>query len=953
MNSPLPPTRPIRDYGSIKNTTSTPRSGHQARKKRQANLERLKWWLLVLGTTTAGLFIIAAAVLGIISLGLDPNKLQNRVVTESTKIYDRTGEHVLYEIFNDQKRTNVKLTDIAPLLPKAVIAVEDKYFYEHSGIRIVSILRAGFNNLIGRRTGSGGASTLTQQLIKKTIVGDERRGFAGYFRKIKEALLAKKIEKKYTKDEILALYLNEIPLGSTNYGVESAAQAYFQKSAKDLDLAESATIAGMIQAPSRYLNDLKSLQDRRDLVLRLMYDQKYITQDEEKAAQAIPLNFHAGRGLSVAPHFVQYVKALLADKFGESNIDSQGYKVITTLDYEMQTRAEKIVTDLGNKFSKEYDANNAALVAIDPKNQQILAMVGSRDYNNIEIGGTTNHVIQDPRQPGSSLKPFIYAAAFEKGFTPETVVYDVTTDFNQYAPKNADGKEYGLVTMRKALQGSLNIPAIKALYLVGIKNMLSFAKRFGYTSLGEDAGLSLAIGGNEVVMLEHVNAYATLANGGTYRPPTSILQVTKPSGEKVFEWQDTQKQTAVTPELAATIANVLTDNASRTYIFGANNSMVLPGGRPVAAKTGTTNEDKDAWTIGYTPSLVAGVWVGNSPRRTPMKFGGNKLAGSIWNEFMKQTLDKTPIEKFPTPPSNDAQKAVLRGSDNGIKIPVNIITGKIAASSTPLNLVREETFLPPHDILFYVNKDDPRGPVPDHPESDPQYQGWENALQSWATRMAAAGKAVNFSSPPTEVDTPQSLELVPELEIVSPAASSTLTNRNIVLSVKTSSPRGVVRVTYQIDGFTVNTATNPPFEHTFYAQQLSPGIHTLKVIASDDQGNFAQKDNMFTLDAPFDPPDISWVDASPLSLKLNVFPRVFFLNPFRYEEMKEIQVYLSSQTDPQRKLIFTFNKNDELFNRQLFFTWKNSTGVGTYTLYVVMTDKAGRTVEKTLEVNVE
>ncbi len=950
MNNPLPPTRRIRDYGSIKPSPPPPRRESRAKNKTKNTAERLKWWALVVGAGLAALFIVGSLTLAILSIGLDPDKLQNRVVTQSTKIYDRTGQHVLYEIFNDQKRTNVKLTEISPLLPKAVIAVEDKYFYEHSGIRVVSIIRAGFNNIIGRKAGSGGASTLTQQLVKKTIIGDEH----SYLRKIKEALLARKIEKKYTKDEILELYLNEVPFGSTNYGIESASQAYFQKSAKDLSIAEAATLAGMIQAPSRYLNDLKSLQDRRDLVIRLMYDQKYISEDEEKAAQNAPLNFQAGRGLSTAPHFVQYVKALLADKFGESNVDSQGYRVITTLNYDMQTRAEGIVKDLGNKFAKEYDANNAALVAIDPKNQQILAMVGSRDYNNVEIGGTTNHVIQDPRQPGSSLKPFVYLAAFEKGYTPETVLYDVKTNFDaSYSPKNADGKEYGLVTIHKALQGSLNIPAVKTLYLVGIKNFIDFAKRFGYTTLNADnSGLSLAIGGNEVVMLEHVNAYATLANGGTYRPPTSILQVTKPDGEKVFEWKDDQKQTAVTPELAATVSNVLTDNAARSYIFGASNAMVLPG-RPVAAKTGTTNEDKDAWTIGYTPSLVAGVWVGNSPRRTPMKFGGNKLAGSIWNEFMKQTLDKTPVEKFPTPPVNNADKAVLRGGDGGIKIPVNTITGKIASSSTPKELVREETFLPPHDILFYVNKDDPRGPVPTDPASDPQFQNWESALQSWATRMTAAGKPVSFSEPPIEVDTPQSLEFTPELEIISPAPSSTLDNRNLTLSVKTSSARGVTRVVYQIDGYNVHTTTNPPFEYSYYAQTLSPGTHTLKVIASDDQGNFAQKESSFTLNAEFDPPDINWVDATPLTLKLNVFPRVFFLTPFRYEDMKEIQVYLSSTTDPEKKLIYTFNKNDELFNRQLFFTWKNSTGVGNYTLYVMMVDKTGRRVEKQLSVVVD
>ncbi len=908
-------------------------------------------------TTGAALVLISLLAVAWVSRDLpSPERLANRQVAQSTKIYDRTGTHLLYEAYNDEKRTLVKLNQIAPLAAKATIATEDRLFYEHNGVRLPSILRARFFALIGRKSGAGGGSTLTQQLIKNTLVGSERRGLAGLLRKAKEAILAIRLERKYSKDQILELYLNEIPYGSTNYGIESASQSYFHKKAQDLSLPESATLAALIQRPSFFLSNPDSLRNRRDVVLRLMAEQGYITDEEKTKAQNEALRIFRGKGLFDAPHFVTYIQHLLENQLGPGLIDTGGLKVITTLDYDKQKLAEQIITEQGEKLAKTANANNSALVAIDPKTAQIIAMVGSRDYDNLEINGRFNVVTSGFLQPGSSFKPFVYAAAFEKGYTPETVVYDVLTDFDlraggaKYMPKNYDGKERGLVTFRQALQGSLNIPAVKAMYLVGGKQTVEFAKRFGYTAFTGDPDLTMVLGGHEVNMLEHANAYATLANQGKFHAPVGILKVESPSGETLLEWKPTPGSVAISPELAALTSNVLSDNNARAYVFGAFNNLVLPG-RPVAAKTGTTNDSKDAWTLGYTHSLAAAVWVGNTPKRMPMKGGGNLLAGTIWNKFMAAALKNTPVEQFATSPANDATKPVLRGSDKGIVLPINSVTGKIASSSTPAELVTEKTFLPPHDILYYVSKDDPRGPSPQNPADDPQFSNWEAALRSWADRLAAAGKPVSFEEPPSEYDSIGSPELAPTISIESPLDGSTISNRQLNIQIKASAPRGVAKVVFSIDNFVIGESIAPPFSLSYYAKELTRGPHTLRVVAQDDQGNSAQKSITFGLDAPFDPASLQWFDASPLTLQKEDFPRVISLAPFRWDEIVDIKIYLSSGGD--KKLIYTFNHQDKLLNNQLTFTWKNSPGDGSHALSAVLSDSSGRSSEYNLPIEVK
>ncbi|MCX6779649.1 MAG: penicillin-binding transpeptidase domain-containing protein, partial [Candidatus Magasanikbacteria bacterium] len=744
----------------------------------------------------------------------------------------------------------------------------------------------------------------------------------------------------------------------TNYGVQSAAQSYFHKEAKDLTLAESATLAAMIQAPTRYLNNIDSLHDRRDTVLRLMADQGYITVDQKTQAQNEALRIYRNGVIMDAPHFVLYVKQLLADQFGEKLVDSGGLKVITTIDYDKQKAAEKIVKENGDKFAKQYNANNAALVSMDPRTAQIIAMVGSRDFENEEINGQFNVAVLGKRQPGSSFKPFVYTAAFEKGFTPDTVIYDTITNFDQridgdYTPHNYDGKEHGLVTIRKALQGSLNIPAVKTLYMVGTKNAIDFAKRFGYTTFTGDPGLSLVLGGAEVNLLEHTNAYGTLADNGVYHTPVSILKVTDSKNNVLSEWKPNEGSIAITPELAATISSVLSNDEARAYIFGRHSTLALAD-RPVAAKTGTTNDYKDAWTMGYTPSIVTGVWVGNTIPST-MKGGGNTLAGLIWNQFMTTSTKNTPTEDFPAPPPNDATKPVLRGSDGGIRLQINSANGKIATSSTPPGLIVTKIFLPPHDILHYVNKDDPRGPAPTNPSDDPQYQNWENSLQQWLGRLQSAGMPITLEEPPTQLDdTPYNPELVPQVEITSPQSNSTINGRQLDIQVNASAPRGVKQVSYYVDEKLIGNSTEYPFSLSYSIPKLYSNQHTLKALAVDDQGNAGENKIVFYTTGEFDQPTFNWVDGTDAIINQTDFPKTMAIQPVLWDNVKDIKIQLINSKGVA-KSIFDFNHKEDQLNDQgnLEFSWKTSPGVGQYTLKATLTSNSGATESKGLNVEIK
>lgn len=919
--------------------------GHKQLKKRDPNKPRRK----ILKPILVGLifcFIFGTIYTAWISRTLpDPDKLTEREIAQSTKIYDRTGEHLLYEVFTNQKRTLVNLEQIPKNLINGVVATEDSKFYEHKGVRPMSFVRAIVYKLLGKSSRLGATSTLTQQLVKNAILTNER----SYSRKLKEIILALRLEQKYTKDQILKIYFNEIPYGSTNYGVESASQDYFGKSVSELNLAECATLAGLPRAPTTYLNNLTALKNRRDTVLERMFEEGYITREEADTAQAEPLKLERHFNNIVAPHFVLYVKEQLVNLLGEKLVDTGGLRVITTLDWDKQIVAEKAIKD-AEKRLKEGNANNAALVAMNPKNGQILSMVGSVDFNNKEISGQFNVATQGKRQPGSSFKPIVYAAALEKGYTPDTILFDVKTNFAvsgaRYEPQNYDFKERGPVTMRQALQGSLNIPAVQTLYLVGPKKGVEFAERLGYTTLSEgEFGLSLVLGGGEVKLLDHTNAYAVFANNGKYYQPVSVLKVETPDGEILNQWKETGGEKVLDEKITATMSNILSDDAARAYVFGAGGVLTLPG-RPVAAKTGTTNNYRDAWTVGYTPSLVTGVWVGNTDNKEMTKGdGGSKLAAPIWKAFMIAALNKSPAENFPKAPANDAEKPILRGTVGGsVTLKINKETGRLAASSTPPELVIEKIYMPAHSILYYVNKDDPRGPTPTDPATDPQFNIWENAIQDWIKRTRAKNPnwQIDFSEPPTDVDDANFLAMMPSLEILSPAPNAILTSRQIVVSVKASAPRGITKVTYKIDQHNLNAVLTPPFSLNYYATWLEAGQHTLTAIAEDDIGNQIQKTADFTLDAAPEPPSVTWTFPEQ-TFSNNSFPVILVVNTFKADEIQELAVYYQS-VGGNKTILNTISNPTQHVNNQLSFEWKISPGPGNYTLATEMKLKDGSVV---------
>lgn len=491
----------------------------------------------------AVLFVAIFIFISIISRNIpNPNELIDREIAQSTTIYDRSGEHILYEFHGNEKRTLVKLEEIPKYAQQATISIEDKNFYKHGGFSVLAMLRTAVTNVLYNRRAGG--STLTQQFVKNALLSSEKK----YSRKIKELIISQKIEKKFTKDEILQMYLNEIPYGSNAYGIEAASQKYFAKSAKDLSLAESAVLAALPQAPSRYSpygpnKDL--LIGRQQYILDLMQEQGYISKDERDKAKAEELNFNGPETNIVAPHFVMYIKELLSEKYGEKTLEQGGLKIYTTLDFDKQKIAEEAVANQVEKNAEKYKASNAALVSIDPKNGQVLAMVGSKDYFNKEIDGQVNVTIK-PRQPGSSLKPLVYATLFTKGYNPNTILYDVVTNFSSgtpYEPRNYNNQENGPVSIRKALAGSLNVPAVKALYLAGINNVANLAKEAGYTTLTEPEkyGLSLVLGGAEVKLIEHVNAYSIFAREGEVNPISLILKIEDKDGKILEEYQEKEK----------------------------------------------------------------------------------------------------------------------------------------------------------------------------------------------------------------------------------------------------------------------------------------------------------------------------------------------------------------------------------------------------------------------------
>lgn len=674
-------------------------------------------WLLVLGVIG---FLAAFAYFA--PQIPDPESIITRRVNEATKIFDREGETVLFSVHGNERRTIVPFEEISDYVKKAVIAAEDANFYKHRGLDIRGLARAVFINIKEKGFSQGG-STITQQLVKNSLLGREKT----LSRKFKEVILSLQIEQKFEKDRLLWMYLNQIPFGSNIFGIEEAGQGYFGKPAKELTLNESAILASMLRAPSYYSpygSRKKELLDRKNALLEKMLKSELISREEFDSAlnEEMKLASPVPGGI-LAPHFVMLVREYLVEKYGEDLVQNGGLKIYTSLNWEMQQKAEETINKYADRNEELFRAGNAALVALSPKSGEILALVGSRNYFDIEKEGNFN-VITAFRQPGSAFKPLVYSVALDKGLTDKTILFDVKTEFNPfcapdasqekdqnglecYHPQNSDEKFRGAVTLRQALGSSLNVPSVKILYLAGIQESIKRAEEMGIKFLGDsnDFGLSLVLGGGDVRPLDLVSAYGIFANDGIYNQSSFILKIEDSDGN-VIEELEPEPQRKVSLETARMVNDILSDNSARALLFGLASPLNIPD-RQVAAKTGTTQKFRDAWTIGYTPSLAVGVWVGNNDNTEMTREGGGISAGGpIWREFMTETLKNEPIEEFPKPAPLFVDKIMLNG-----------------------NYAGEDGQA--HTILHYIDKNNPQGLSPSNPANDSQYNNWEWSVRNW------------------------------------------------------------------------------------------------------------------------------------------------------------------------------------------------------------------------------
>jgi penicillin-binding protein 1C len=626
----------------------------------------------------------------------NPRDLTSHPAPVSTKLLDRQGR-LIYEIFADERRTPISISSLPKYVWQATLAAEDKDFYKHGGFSFRGIFRAFFNTFFRRHLQGG--STITQQLVKKALLNDDRT----VRRKVREFVLSVAVEALYTKDQILEMYLNEVPYGGTAYGLESAAQTYFGKPAKDLTLAEAALLAGLPQAPSYYspLGSHPELaRDRQKYVLDQMLEDKFISKEESSSASAENLQYAPPPSMK-APHFSLWVKDLLINKYNLQTVEQEGLTVTTTLDLDLQNFAQNTVASETAKLKKENVGNGAVLIT-KPQTGEILAMVGSRDYFDMTNDGNVNVVLR-PRQPGSSIKPINYAIAIEhRLITPSTVLADKPTCFTQpkqkdYCPDNYDNQFHGPTQVRFALGNSFNIPAVKTLVINGLTNFIATSSAFGITTWQDPTkyGPSLTLGGGEVKMLDLATAYGVLANTGQKVDLNPILKVEDRLG-KTLESVDAKeipsektKDTlpysyfinhnsyftvtsppnvrVISAETAYLISHILYDNGARSATFGTSSYLNVSGHPEVSVKTGTTNDKRDNWTIGYNPDLLTAVWVGNNDNSAMSRIASGVTGASpIWNKIMNYALKSLP-QRWPIQPPGI--QGALVCSLSGLKAP--------------------------------------------------------------------------------------------------------------------------------------------------------------------------------------------------------------------------------------------------------------------------------------------
>lgn len=911
----------------------------------------------------------------------NPEKISQRQIAQSTKIYDRTGTVLLYDIHGEEKRTVIGFDKIPQYMKDTTIVTEDANFYHHFGLDFKGIIRAALANLRGRKIEQGG-STIAQQFIKNAILSPERT----LTRKIKEAILAIELELKYSKDEILGFYLNQVPYGSNAYGIEAAAMTFFDKHARDLTLAESALLAVLPQAPSYfspYGSHPEELKTWQEHVLNRMASFGYITQEQANTAKKEELKFVSQSKGIKAPHFVMYIREYLDERYGKDFIEKGGLKVYTTIDWDLQKLAEETITKYAEENRKKYNANNAALVAIDPRTGQILAMVGSKDYfgqpspkgcisgKNCLFDPNVNVAIR-PRQPGSSFKPFVYATAFKKGFTPDTIIFDLETEFavegaESYKPKNYDGKFRGPVTFRQGLAQSLNVPSVKVLYLAGINDTLNTAEDMGITTLKDRSryGLSLVLGGGEIKLLEETTAFGIFATEGIKHPTTSILKIEDGKGNVLEKYEDKPVR-VLDEQITRLISDILSNNEARAPIFGSHSKLYFEE-RPVAVKTGTTQENRDGWTVGYTPSLVVGVWAGNNDN-TPMPKGdGVYVAAPIWNEFMRRAYqlkkENQPkagqpraddfilpeeVENFTKPEPIITNKDILNGKfANEVKVKIDKISEKLATEFTPPDLIEEKIYREVHCILYYVDKNNPQGK--DNGRNDPQFNNWEPPAIAWALSPERIEK-YNIS-PPQEYDNIHTKENQPFLQIYSPQDQEIIRDRIIEIKAFAEAPLGIKQLDFFFDNNLIGTDTTTPYKLNFSLPfNIKGRKHQITIKAYDQYGARQSKTINLILDIPGveKPKEIKEVFLSLISkeptYKFNLKIKDENGNPLK-KELKRIDLYYFKEDEGENGSWFALSQEPTYSDYEYEIDYPEGLESGNYYFFVRVIDEENNVIE--------
>lgn len=835
---------------------------HRSRFRIQYNKQKLISKLLFFLTVAVIIgFIFSFAIFAWYARDLpSPSKLSLQS-GYSTVFLDR-DDKILYDMYKDKDRVPVNFEEIPETLKEATIAIEDKNFYFHNGFSQTGMIRAIFNMILGRGLQSG--STITQQLIKNVLLTNRQT----ITRKVQEMILAFEVERRYKKDEILLMYLNEAPYGGTYWGVGTAAKAYFDKSVKDLTLVESAILAGLPQSPSLYspfIGKNEAWRGRAKSVLRRMREDRYITRDQENISlkKIEQIKFSAPKILIEAPHFVFYVKDQIENEYGSKIID-QGVKIKTTLSLEVQQKVEKIVKD-EIKELKDFNATNAAVVILDSKTGEILSMVGSYDFND-EKFGKFNAAI-GLRQPGSAMKPFTYGLAFEKGYTPSTIFMDVRTTFpdqgtEDYIPVNYDGKFRGPIQLRFALGNSINIPAVKLLSVLGLKDFLTKLNDLGlntFTPTQENLnrfGLSLTLGGGETTLLRLTSAYAALATGGVKHELSSISDITDFRGKKIFKKVRSQEKKIFSTEVSFLVSHILSDNNARMDEFGPNSYLNVPG-KTVAVKTGTTDDKKDNWAVGYTKSITVGVWVGNNDNSpmNPKIASGATGASPIWYKIMREVLKKyddgimdkpdkvkavtidsylggLPKDGYPTRAEYYIEGSEPKDTSPWYKkLKISKSNGKLANEVEVKNGNFEEK-----DFIIITESD---------PVSTDGKNRWQEAINAWTGQQGD-----EKFKPPTEISDASSDSVI--VSIKSPSGQSTVASRNLNIKAKIVSIDRLKNIKVKLNGVVKFDWNEDKKDIDETISVTDDGVYELQIIGINDKDKQGESTIKFGVNKPWD-----------------------------------------------------------------------------------------------------